>query len=134
LRHGPQLQQVTHPSPQDPRHFGHCQVPLATASSMSSPCLFRKHIPQNESGSRPLPHPSAVHTTCVSTVFWRHQWQVTPNSLSYTLAPTENRRLAWSPSLIELKLLVRRFPEELDDLLRAAASCASSSCKPDISA
>ena len=36
LRQGPQLQHVTHPSPQLPRHLGHSHSPDATASSMSS--------------------------------------------------------------------------------------------------
>jgi len=35
LRQGPQLQHVTHPSPQLPRHLGHSHSPDATASSMS---------------------------------------------------------------------------------------------------
>jgi hypothetical protein len=48
--HGPQLQQLSQPSPHDLRHFGHSQHPLATAKSMSSPCLFLKHIPQNCTG------------------------------------------------------------------------------------
>lgn len=40
LRHGPQLQQVVQPSPQEPRQRGHTHCPLASACAMSSPCRF----------------------------------------------------------------------------------------------
>ena len=127
MRQGPQLQQVTHPTPHEPRHRGHFQIPLATAASTSSPCLFRRHIPQNARGARlPFPHASAVQKTCVSTVFWRHQWHVTPSSLSYTRAPTEKRRRAKSPSVNCANFGFFR-PDAAAPRRRAAATSSSSS-------
>ena len=31
---------------------------------------------------RPMEHLGCVQVTCASSVFWRHQWQVTPNAES----------------------------------------------------
>lgn len=44
LRHGPQLQQLVHPSPQDPLQPGHFHSPQSLALSTSSPCRLRRHI------------------------------------------------------------------------------------------
>jgi hypothetical protein len=44
LRHRPQLQQPTHPAPQEPRQQGHHQALLASAAAQSSPCRFLRHL------------------------------------------------------------------------------------------
>lgn len=44
MRHRPQLQQPTHPAPQEPRQQGHHQASLASAAAQSSPCRFLRHL------------------------------------------------------------------------------------------
>lgn len=44
LRQGPQLQQITQPGPQEPRHEGHHHPPLFSAAEKSSPWRLRRHL------------------------------------------------------------------------------------------
>jgi hypothetical protein len=55
---------------------------------MNSPWRFLRHPPQNV-----MVH--SQHWTWSSTVFWRHQWQVTPRVESYKREPTSLRPGCW---------------------------------------
>jgi len=79
----------------------------ARRASTSSPWRFRRHRPQNAIGF-PLRQLSFEQWTCGSTVFWRHQWHVTPSSESYTRPPTAYRRAADDAASAEEKRIFLR--------------------------
>ena len=85
------------------QHSPVLQHPTATAPLLAPaappppppPPAPRSWAHQKETARRrPSPQLGLVQVTCSSSVFWRHQWQVTPYLLSYTRPPCGTARQA----------------------------------------